>query len=530
MRKPLFLLLLASCLRPEQGIDDTVLVGTVQVPPGAAVADPGDGRDAPRDTLDDALVLDDLTWRWQPVDGSIRTFAETTNPDTGDENDRDRDWFVFTPAAAGSFTLVLAYETPVTDTGDTGEDSGGDSADSGDTADTGDTGDSAEEPTGCAFDESLDAQGSSDNLAFRVMVIDLAAEDDPACAEPLVNTPTDGAAGRLELELELVAGHDYAVRVSGLRNSDRLSADYRLWLSGSSPAEGDIKIGAFQPFTDIYQRGAPVGGAEVYDWTLDVDTQTWTGIYAIRKLRTVETAVVPNDYCDIDPASADCSEIEETTVQEGVATVALIAGDFANLNQVLPAGTLYNSVVVEETLTPDVENTAGAVVVLDAVAPKIIGWTFAESEPNDVFVDLNNDAEFYPLDIANIDPANEVPVASGVGFVDIINATQSFTVADPEWNAGDYDVFAFTVAEPLGAAFLTDWADDGVNLDVHLYDGAGELLAVGWSPADVKPELFDTDSWEVSLEPGQTYYLVVMGWSGAIGEYPYSIEIEWLSP
>ena len=533
---PLALLALVSCLKPEQGIDDTVLYGVVTIPPAAAIAESGDGRDRPLDTLDVATAAGDLSWRWQPVDASIRSFEEVPNPEGG-VNERDRDWITFSPAASGAFTLVLTYEVPVTDTGDSGGDSGDSGGDSGDSG--GDSGDSGEDPADtadtavepdCAIDEGLDAAWTADNLAFRILVFDLSEGEDPACLTPLVNASTDGAAGRLEIPLELTAGVDYAVRISGLANRDRLSPDYRLWLSGSDPAEAGIKVGAYQPFTDIYARGAPVGGGEVIDWSLNAETLTWTGAYTMRKLRTVSTEEGQNDYCDIDPEHPDCAPLEQTSVSEGVSEIAIVGGDFANLNQALPAGTLYNSAPLNLTLNLDVENTAPEPVVLDAVAPKVIGWTFPEVEPNDVFVDLGNDAEFYPLDIANIDPANELPAASGVGFVDIIEATQSFPIADPEWNGGDYDTFAFTVPESMGAAILTDWADAGVNLDVHLYDSAGILLAVGWSPADVKPELFNTADWEVVFEPGQTYYLVVMGWSGPAADYPYTIELEWMSP
>ena len=52
----------------------------------------------------------------------------------------------------------------------------------------------------------------------------------------------------------------------------------------------------------------------------------------------------------------------------------------------------------------------------------------------------------------------------------------------------------------------------------------------GWYEANANPERFTLSNWGVVLQPGVTYYLVLMGYEGPAGEYPYTIELEWLSP
>ena len=66
-------------------------------------------------------------------------------------------------------------------------------------------------------------------------------------------------------------------------------------------------------------------------------------------------------------------------------------------------------------------------------------------------------------------------------------------------------------------------------MDLNLNTEDGTLIAVGWDPEDIQPESILSEDRGVVFEPGQTYTLVVLPWSGPAGDVPYSLQLEWFS-
>ncbi|MCB9746284.1 MAG: hypothetical protein H6741_17850 [Alphaproteobacteria bacterium] len=552
----LLVLGLVSCLPGEEGIDNTVLTGTILIPPSEAISEGSDRGAQAQDTYLASINLGELSWRWEQRTGDLKTFESTPDRD-GVLRDRDRDWITFSAPVAGDYTVRFLFTPvpgepsdsadtgapagPMPDTGDSGGgDTGGDSGaeDSGDTAlDTGfDTG--GAEPA-CEYDNSDDDVATTDLLVYRLTAWTLNGED-PACETPALDTNTDGSDGVLEYSFALEAGEELAFRISGITGDLNIDSTWLVQISGGPPEAGGIKVGAYAPFpetdpeteteVDFYNRGTPYGGGSAYDWSFDADTLTWTGSFRMLKFRSVESGEGENDYCDLpedDPLYANCAPQDQHTVVEGVDTVWIAAGDFASLNSALPAGTLYNSVPVEVTLDPDADNVLAEPVVMDEIAPLVVGWEVDEVEPNDV-VTLNPDG--YPtVELADLANAQVLEVGSGFGFVDIIHGTLEGLTTGIGWE-GPTDYFAMSVDEPLYVTATLTWSDSAGNLDLLLMDSAAEAVVGGWLWSDTSPEYFVLSEVDYLLEPGEVYYLAVLPWDGADGDYNYQIQLEWAQP
>ncbi|HJN75459.1 MAG TPA: hypothetical protein QGF58_16135 [Myxococcota bacterium] len=506
------MLLLLACVPTETGIDSTTLSGSVVIHQ-VIIEEERDLLAAPRDTVDTAQQVG-ASWRWEAVEAAIRQFPQ----DASDEKPVDVDYYTFTALADGTFTVILHYGPDGSGAApDTAVPDSGDSGDSGDSSDSGDSGDSA---------DSADTGPLPDALLYDLYIYDLSQDvhvHDPdegdtyeSSLESMAGSSTQDAEGLLEVLFEVEAGTEYAVMVSPVQNLDSVARTYTLEFSGLSPEEGGIIAGAFADASDYLDKGALLGGAEVRDWELDLESRTWTGSYTMVGFKAVTTdSEAVNDFEEV---------FDQHTVKEGAGTVFLVAGDFKNLNQGLPAGTLHNAAPVEVALSADKDNTAGD-ILLDTIAPKVIGWTFEEEEPND----LGWGAE--DIDPATLSAGNALPVASGLGFVDIIQGSLEYT-ADPgdgDWELNENDVYIITTPEDLDATIVATWADDA-NLDANLYDAEGVLVAAGWAVADVNPEVFQPTQFDVVLSGGSEWYLVILGWTGEVGAHDYTIELEWLSP
>ena len=518
------LMLLLSCAGPESDVDKTTLIGTARILPGAAVDVETDVKDSPKDLLSNALDLGTLSWRPETWTAKMRVLA-----DDAPEGTVEKDWFVFRPAGTGafSFTVTLGEPAgapkPAPDTGDTGDT--GEPSDTSDTSEPTDTADTSE-PTDTADTSDTSDTGAPepvyiDLVVYEVAVYDLSLGDpelDPD-VEPIAYANSDGTGGTVSLAIdEVVGGGKYAFVITPLRLGNDKGESYTVAVSGSDPNDGVIMVGAYASAENYLSRGNPTAGAQITDWAQDEATGEWVGTYEMLYVQSVTSEEGENQYGE---------KIDNHTVTVNLSTVWLVAGDFTVLNQGLPAGTLHNATPIEVNLTPNEENTAPAEVVLDTIAPKLIGFDYAETEPNDIFIDVDSDG--YPLDVTSAANANVLPVAFGVGYVDIITGVQSFGVDNPYWNAGDYDIFVLTVPEALGLAASVGW-DGPVDFDFHIYDSAGAILVASWWEGDGNPEGFTLSNWGVVLQPGETYYLALMGYSGPAGEYPYTIELEWLSP
>ena len=516
---PSLTLLAVACYAPETGIDQTTLVGTVELPPAAeALEEDTDGTESARDTYDTAQEIE-LNWRWQNVGGQIRQFPPGLE---------DVDWYSFSPLADGAFTVVFEYGeeyslmpggSPGGAKEDTGQEDTGAAGDT-DKVPNKDTGDKPTDDTGDTSGDTSDTAGDSADTGFSelevyaVYVHDLSELDADGNPTEIAGGLTDGSAGIFEIPLdEVTAGGSYAVSVAMVLNDNGSYGKYEVWFSSSDPTDSGIKLGAYADASDYANRGDPVSGAAVNNWVFDADSRTWSGTYEMLYFKSVTSDTGMNSYGEV---------VDVHEVTEGAGTVYLVGGTFSSLNQGLPAGTLHNGTPIEVVLKADKENTADTVVI-DTIAPKEIGWETAEEEPNDVAIDENT----YNLS-GDLADAQALPVGSGVPFVDVITGTMSLTIDDPYWT-DDQDVYALTVSESANATFALAMPTD-VDFDLHLYDFEGTYIAVGWGEANSNPEFINTELWGVTLEPDTTYYIAVHPWEGAAGDHEYQIEIEWIAP
>jgi len=493
------LLLLAGCASaPEAGIDRTFIRGTVTLPPGdVAEAEAAQGDN------DDFLTPEDIgyiTTRYTILSGSCLEFANIDSVPTGDV-----DHYVFSPLNSGPLDITMTYAVA--------------------------------EPavTLEAVQYSFQAYNAADPKTV------------------LAGGSTDGSGGLFETTIDVTAGETYIIAVGGLVDREGTDGAYSVTFSGFDPngtiattadtlepgwgyQDGEIYtadptrfiIGAYSS-DDASARGLPLGGSDVPEFTFDEETLTWSGDYEITYV-----------YGSVLPEVEDTGEFAVPEITVGLDQVYLFAGTFPSLNAGLTAGTFYSStpllVSLSEAKTEEYEagwigsGSVNKVLEADALAcdlvqPKQYGWAEADAEPND-FADIGDG--YAVVDTAG---AQAMPEATGNGFIDTITGTLDFTSADPSWLGVDVDAYAITVPESLDAYITMGWADANYDLDLHVYLADGTLAAAGWADSNANPEdiSFAAEAG-VAMEPGETYYITAMPWSGPEGAVDYTIEIEWLAP
>jgi len=307
--------------------------------------------------------------------------------------------------------------------------------------------------------------------------------------------------------------------VAGVLNSEELDPSYTLDFSGVDPSDVSALAGAYSPFDEVKDKGLPHGGASVEDWVLDQRSHTWRGAYQIMFLRDVGTD--DNDY---------------PTVIEGVDTVDVMAAVVPTVNSGIGAGTFYSGsaqridLATAERKIVDLGASTGELITvpelaLDTVAPKIIGWTEVEVEPNDCPTDWAT----WNLVESELSLAQVMPAASGPGYVDVITGSVTYYEADPYWES-EPDVFAISVPEEMGVRASLAWTGSGVDLDFHFHGDDGTYLGAGWEVANVNPESFDTitDYEGLTIGSDELMFLSVLGYYGAAGDHEYIIELEWV--
>jgi len=533
MKKSIVLIALVGCITPEAGIDRTLLEGKVTIPMSIE-SDPGDGQASIRDSVADAYDMGPLSWRYTTITGKARSFGDWNSFEASWEGDLD--FFAFTGAAEEEVTFSFTYDAANSTETSTGTDTGTTTTSTtdtatGDTGDTGDTGIVEEEPPALLWDVQLYSldQGLDESTGVPL--------------NSVAGGTSLGAGGLIEFTATIEPGQDYVVGIIPLANNIEADNNYSLMISGHSPEKTSIFAGAYAPFDDMMNRGAPIGGSAVEGWSLDEETKEWSGSYRmtyIRQVEMVEPEVVPEGE---EAQSA-------AVVTEGAQSVMIIAGDFANLNQGLPAGTLYSPTPAEVTMngplsggeeiceeTPEDTTSDPGLnllhcrvvapdIAVTEIAPKVLGWEITEVEPNDVSVD----PYIVDIEVEALANAQDLGVAgSGVGYVDRIVGTLGFPSEEPGWLDGDSDAFGFTVNEPIDATITLDWAVAN-DFDINLYrhdeaNGVVETIGYSWYS---QPEVWNVSDYGEILEPGYTYYLVVLAWTGEVGDHPYTIELEWL--
>ncbi len=469
------LVLLLSCALPETGIDRSVIKGTLSIPPQLVAETEGDSRANDDWAEGVADEIGPYSYRHVKLHGSIASF----NPSTGDQ-----DWFRLTALEDGASTLTMTWA------------------------------DSAP--------ESLDTAAPlpDETATFRIEVLNLSELDPEGNPVPILSESTAGSYGSFTADLSLSANTTYGVRVAGL-GGDGSVRDYDILLSGFDPNGKAVYVGAWQN-ADPADRGALLGGTSVKEFTLDPATLSWVGDWTMLDIRSVETTDVPGTGSEDTAAPEDPDTT--TAVNEKVGAVFLHGGSFVGLRGGIGPGVLYATEVVEVKLRTDEVGEdvhKGKALTLDALAPVPLGFSVSEIEPNDVEIDDE-------YTIIGGTP-QDLGVGSGAGLVDIVRGSLNFETADPSW-VGDNDAFSITVAEPVAALISLDWPDDSYNLDLNLNGPDGTIYAAGWGIEEGKPETIDSlGQWEFLFEPGQTYTFIVLPWSGAAGDMPYTMRIEWVA-
>ncbi|MCB9780106.1 MAG: hypothetical protein H6742_16185 [Alphaproteobacteria bacterium] len=205
--------------------------------------------------------------------------------------------------------------------------------------------------------------------------------------------------------------------------------------------------------------------------------------------------------------------IPENHVNEGVNSVYLMAGTFSTLHGSIPGGTLYSSEMVFAEVTGE-HTVVDGVIQIDDLSPKVYGWTFVEE---------GDGASDAPL---------ALPIATGAGFVDVIEGSMTFSIDNPQYN-NENEGYLITVPEDLGCLVTLYWYDAATNLDVYILNSDQEAIAAGYVVGDVDggPESFSAGGdFGITFEPGKSYIVSVEAWTGPAGEKPYTIELEWVSP
>lgn len=498
MRTSIFLLLLVSCFGDETGIDHTVLTGTITIPPVTA----DDGRTNNDLATAQPLGPDEsvsLTYRSVVVSGTVNDWTPGLGGTYGDP-----DHYAFSPAADGTMAFTLSFTTAQVADGDTGAtvdadvfdvqlidpsaivecaDGGGDTADTG--ADTG---------APCVANDGV-----------------------------LWSSSSAGSGGVFSFAPELTAGTTYVLLVAGASTDDaEEQLAYTLLVGGSTPGDSTVLVGAYAG-SDPLVGEDPLGGTTATGWVYDAATYTWSGTWQVMWIRKVTPAPPDEDTGDVYEPSP--------TVEEGAERAYIRAGTLNSLNAGPAAGALYTTTSIEVAVTGTTAEVADG-LVLDGVAPKVIGIQVAETLPDETVADVS-------LADTTLDPttlvAQEIGMLSGLGYVDIITGSSTFDPTFEGWGAGnDSDAFAFTVPESMYVRMKASWPDSTADIDlgifyedadygyIDLFGSFGESYCMTGDDPEICTSV-------VTLEPEISYWVIPLAYAGT-DEQAYTIELEWISP
>lgn len=511
-------LLFSGCVaEPESGIDRTFIRGTVDLPPSAYTE--AESKDGDNDAFEGAEDIGDIAVGYTTISGVCEGFGYFKGTFVG-----ALDSYSLKATLDGTLSLSMSYQGS----------------------------------------EYVDKK-SEDRTYYSLTVVSQTALDerelldpkDPkagfAAPEALLAEVTQNAFGAFSTTFNVTKNEVYYIVVGGEANRENTDGSYAITIDGFNPngviastgaaleagwviQDGemytqppiDFLVGAYSS-DDPSSRGLPLGGSNVTAFTLDEETLTWSGEYEITYV-----------YAAVLPADIDTGEFASPVVDTSLTEVYLFAGTFPTLNAGLTAGTLFSSSPLSVNLTDAkaeeyeagyfgvgstnrVLDVTDSPLVVDTIQPKQYGWTEADTEPND-FADVGDG--YAVIDVSG---AQELPAASGAGFIDTIVGSLEFKDAAPQW-IGDHDAYLVTVPSELDAYISLSWGNTAYDLDLHYYDIDGVLVGAGWQIANINPETFSVSSFGDFLLPGETYYIAVLPWSGEVGVIDYTIEIEWLAP
>jgi hypothetical protein len=449
--------------------------------------------------------------------------GDTGDTGTGDSGTTD------TGASDSGTTDTGAPDTgPSTDSGtgagDTGPstDSGTGADDTGTAPDTGDSGQDSGQDTGSGDTGSDTGAAPSDSDVLTVQVIDLATYDGTPDSGVVFEGSTDGTGGLFSADVELSAGGHYVVLVAGESSVSEQPLDYTLVLSGSTPTDSTILVGAYLG-SDPSVAENPAGGTNATGWTYDTDTYTWSASWKMMWIRTVAASEDTDTGDDFIPAA---------TVKETPDTVYVRGGTLTTLDASPSAGALYATTSIEVHPSGDGETAVGDALVLDGVFPKVIGKQITETLPDTTNAVLS--PADYTLDEATLN-TQDVGMLSGLGYVDTFDGSIVFDPSASGWNGtNDSDAYAFTVPESMYVRMTAGWPDAQADIDfgifyadptygiIDLFSSYGDSYCLTSSD----PEACES---VVTLDPDTTYYLVALGYVGT-DEQAYHVELEWVAP
>lgn len=473
-RSFVLLALVGACAKPETGFDKTVLTGTVTIPP--ALVEEKDSAASPNDSAAQGLGEEgsaSLTYRAVVVTGSTASWT----PDTGgpgtedDEVYGDLDLYAFSPIADGTFAITLTFAT------------------------------------------GADVETGGDAVVYDFYLVEAASLD---VAYDLGYWSTDGTAGIVTVEADVLAGGDYVLVVGGYSNSEGdVKVPYQITLSGSQPGVDTVLVGAYSE-SDPAVASNPVGGTSAANWAYDAETLTYSGTYEMLYLRSVIMEGVTE------------SDVGLPVVDEGPeGAIYLMAGTISGLNATPGAGALYSSVAVEVEATNE-ETEVASVIVLDSLFPKVIGIVSTETQPDETIAQI--DADYTLIEATLV--AQDLGMLSGLGFVDTMDGFSTLSGA-VGWDGNDGDAFSFTVPETMNVRLSGSWPNAADDIDFGIwgyYEGSGVIDWISsfsdtYCLTGANPEVCET---MVPLEPEVTYYLVALGYAGDVEDEPYHIELEWV--
>lgn len=281
--------------------------------------------------------------------------------------------------------------------------------------------------------------------------------------------------------------------------------------TGEAPDSGDtggptepegVLIGAYAKSDPLVAEN-PLGGTTVTDWKYRPDDDTWLGNWRMLFIRTVVTT--DEDTGDDVPAV--------TVATEGAEKVYIRGGTMATLNSAPIAGDLYSTASLGLTFEGD-EITVEQPVVLDGVAPRVIGYEWQEDAEDTSVVAYDG----IDLDLVNT-VAQDLGDVSPVGFLDILEGSLAFDL-------GDGDVYSFTVPADASVALSAAFDDPGgTDLDFYVYGPDGADMTVGDCLTENNPEVCN----EGPFAAGETYYFEVVGYAGS-GDIGYTVDFAWIAP